>query len=111
MPTQVRTSGARKFFGPGGTLSKWHPTYEYRAGQVSFTTVTTTEMTQLSNEEAALTVRQNRFLASVNLIEALGGGWDALLLPDYEDLRHRRSCVDVVGAIRGNIAPELPPCL
>src|SRR5215813_12001180 len=34
MPTQVRTSGARKFFGPGGTLSKWHPTYEYRAGQV-----------------------------------------------------------------------------
>src|SRR5262249_13046114 len=55
---------------------------EYRAGQVSFTTVTQTEMTLLSNEEAALTVRQNRFLASVNLIQALGGGWDAVLLPD-----------------------------
>jgi NodT family efflux transporter outer membrane factor (OMF) lipoprotein len=84
---------------------------EYRAGQVSFTTVTTTEATLLSNEEAALTVRQNRFLASVNLIQALGGGWDAVLLPDYEELGHRRSCVDVRGAIRGNVAPELPPCL
>src|SRR5215475_854 len=34
MPTQARSSGARKFFGRGGTLSKWHPNYEYRAGQV-----------------------------------------------------------------------------
>jgi NodT family efflux transporter outer membrane factor (OMF) lipoprotein len=84
---------------------------EYRAGTVSFTTVVTNQTTLLANEEAALTVRQNRFLASVNLIAALGGGWDATLLPLYEDLRHRRSCVDVKGAIRGNISPELPPCL
>jgi hypothetical protein len=35
----------------------------------------------LADEEAELTVRQNLFLASVSLIEALGGGWDTVLLP------------------------------
>src|SRR3974377_233365 len=33
MPTQVRTSNARQFFGRRGTLSKWHPNYEFRPGQ------------------------------------------------------------------------------
>src|ERR1700723_1972724 len=37
MPTETRTAArpasARKFFARGGTLSKWHPTYEFRAGQ------------------------------------------------------------------------------
>ena len=34
MPTQARTAGARQFFARGGTLSKWHPNYEFRPGQV-----------------------------------------------------------------------------
>jgi ATP-dependent DNA helicase DinG len=34
MPTEVRTASARQFFGRGGTLSKWHPNYEFREGQV-----------------------------------------------------------------------------
>src|SRR5438132_9101320 len=34
MPTQARTAGARQFFGRGGTLSKWHSSYEFRPGQV-----------------------------------------------------------------------------
>ena len=33
MPTQAKTTGARQFFARHGTLSKWHPKYEYRAGQ------------------------------------------------------------------------------
>ncbi|MEO8368896.1 MAG: helicase C-terminal domain-containing protein [Candidatus Solibacter sp.] len=35
-PTQApRTAAtARQFFGRGGTLSKWHPNYEFRSGQV-----------------------------------------------------------------------------
>ncbi len=40
----------------------------------------------LSDEEAELTVRQNLFLASVSLIEALGGGWDTTLLPDQAQM-------------------------
>jgi ATP-dependent DNA helicase DinG len=34
MPTQARTANARQFFGRGGTLSQWHPNYEFRSGQV-----------------------------------------------------------------------------
>ncbi len=34
MPTQARTSSARSFFSRHGTLSKWHPKYEYRQGQL-----------------------------------------------------------------------------
>ncbi|HYW44345.1 MAG TPA: ATP-dependent DNA helicase [Bryobacteraceae bacterium] len=34
MPTQARPAGARQFFSRHGTLSKWHPKYEFRAGQV-----------------------------------------------------------------------------
>src|SRR5437879_4338817 len=34
MPTQARTAGARQFFSRKGTLSKWHPNYEFRPGQV-----------------------------------------------------------------------------
>jgi NodT family efflux transporter outer membrane factor (OMF) lipoprotein len=84
---------------------------EYRAGTVSFTTVVQNQATLLTNEQTALTVRQARFLASVNLIQALGGGWNIMDLPGYEELRHWRTCVDVVGAIRGRISPELPGCL
>ena len=34
MPTQARTAGAKQFFSRGGTLSSWHPNYEFRPGQV-----------------------------------------------------------------------------
>src|ERR1017187_2163005 len=34
MPTQARTSSARSFFSRHGTLSKWHPKYEFRQGQL-----------------------------------------------------------------------------
>jgi NodT family efflux transporter outer membrane factor (OMF) lipoprotein len=54
---------------------------QFQAGTVAFTTVVVAEVQLLADEEAELTVRQNLFLASVSLIEALGGGWDSLLLP------------------------------
>jgi NodT family efflux transporter outer membrane factor (OMF) lipoprotein len=84
---------------------------EYKAGTVSFTTVVTAQATQLSNEQAALAVRQSRFLAGASLITALGGGWDWAELPGYEELRHWRSCVSIRGAIRGDVGPEMPACL
>src|ERR1700681_4092924 len=34
MPTQARPASARQFFSRQGTLSKWHPNYEFRPGQV-----------------------------------------------------------------------------
>ena len=59
---------------------------QYRVGTVAFTSVVTAQATLLSNEESALTARQNLFVASVSLIQALGGGWDAASLPAIDDL-------------------------
>jgi len=49
---------------------------QYKAGTVPYSSVITAETTRLGNEQTELTVRQNRFVASVALIEAIGGGWD-----------------------------------
>jgi NodT family efflux transporter outer membrane factor (OMF) lipoprotein len=54
---------------------------EYRAGTVAFTTVITAQTTLLADERAALAIQEARLVASVSLIQALGGGWDAALLP------------------------------
>jgi NodT family efflux transporter outer membrane factor (OMF) lipoprotein len=54
---------------------------EYKAGTQNFTTVVTAETTALTDEESLLTTREQRLLAAVNLIVALGGGWDASKLP------------------------------
>jgi len=54
---------------------------QYRVGWVAFTAVVVAEATLFANEQTALTTRQNLFVASVALIEALGGGWDKSKLP------------------------------
>jgi NodT family efflux transporter outer membrane factor (OMF) lipoprotein len=50
---------------------------QYKAGTTPYSSVITSQTTRLSAEETALTVRLDRFTASVGLIEALGGGWNA----------------------------------
>jgi NodT family efflux transporter outer membrane factor (OMF) lipoprotein len=59
---------------------------QYQQGLVNFTTVVTAETTQLSDEITAIDIRQSLFVASVALIEALGGGWDTSLLPSLDGL-------------------------
>lgn len=59
---------------------------QYQQGLVNFTTVVTAETTELSDAITAVDIRQNLFVASVALIEALGGGWDASLLPNLNGL-------------------------
>jgi NodT family efflux transporter outer membrane factor (OMF) lipoprotein len=54
---------------------------EYEAGIVDYTAVITAQTNALGNEQAALAILQNRITASVALIAALGGGWDASQLP------------------------------
>jgi len=49
---------------------------EFNAGTVAYTTVITAVQTLLADQQSALTIQQNRLVASVTLIEALGGGWD-----------------------------------
>jgi NodT family efflux transporter outer membrane factor (OMF) lipoprotein len=54
---------------------------QYRAGTVDYTAVITAQANSLSSQQSALTILQSRLVASVNLIEALGGGWDTTQLP------------------------------
>ncbi|HVT51797.1 MAG TPA: efflux transporter outer membrane subunit [Dongiaceae bacterium] len=54
---------------------------EYEAGLTAYTTVITAQTAELSNQRTALSIRQQRLVASVALIEALGGGWNANDLP------------------------------
>lgn len=61
---------------------------EYSAGTVAYTTVITQQEQLLTNEQSALTVQQNRFLASVALVNALGGGWTTADLPSMATIRN-----------------------
>ena len=54
---------------------------QYHVGWVAFTSVVVAEAALLAAEQSALTTRQNLFVASVALIESLGGGWDRSRLP------------------------------
>ena len=66
---------------------------QFQAGTVAFTTVVVAEIQLLADEEAELTARQDLYLASVSLIDALGGGWDTILLPDQVQLQKDFSLV------------------
>jgi NodT family efflux transporter outer membrane factor (OMF) lipoprotein len=59
---------------------------QYRAGTIAYTTVITEQTTLLSDQQAQLAVQQNRLVASVALVAALGGGWNTGALPSRSDL-------------------------
>lgn len=50
---------------------------QFRAGTVSSTDVVVAEQTALSERRAVITYQEERLVAIVSLIEALGGGWNA----------------------------------
>ena len=53
----------------------------YKGGVVSYLEVTTAQSTALADERAAVDILRRRMTASVSLIKALGGGWNAANLP------------------------------
>jgi NodT family efflux transporter outer membrane factor (OMF) lipoprotein len=55
---------------------------QYKAGTVPYSSVITAQTTRLSAEQTALSVLSTRLQASVALIEALGGGWQASMATD-----------------------------
>ncbi len=82
---------------------------QYQAGTVAFTTVVTAQIQLLADEETELTYRQNLFLASVLLIENLGGGWDTNLLPSRKELEQGFSVLPQLPPNETGPRPELPP--
>jgi len=59
----------------------------YRAGTDSYLNVITTQIIALGDQQTAVTILQQRMSAAVDLIKALGGGWDASTLPSGNALR------------------------
>jgi outer membrane protein TolC len=59
----------------------------YRAGTDSYLNVITTQIIALGDQQTAITILQQRMSAAVDLVKALGGGWDASTLPSKDALR------------------------
>ena len=53
---------------------------QYRAGTANYLAVVVIQAATLSNERTSLTILGRRLTASVALIQALGGGWNASAL-------------------------------
>jgi NodT family efflux transporter outer membrane factor (OMF) lipoprotein len=62
-------------------------TDRYKLGLDPYLDVITAQTSLLSNQQTDVTLRLQQLTASVQLIEALGGGWDASQLPTSGDIR------------------------
>lgn len=62
---------------------------QYKAGTVDYNSVVDVQTAALTNERTSLTLLSNRLTASVQLIAALGGGWDSIELDYLEELDER----------------------
>jgi len=61
-------------------------TAQYKAGTVNYLSVITVQTIALADEKSAVDLKTRRMAASVQLIEALGGGWDSSRLPTTHDV-------------------------
>lgn len=61
-------------------------TVQYKGGVASYLQVITAQTAALDNQRAEVAILTRRMLATVSLIEALGGGWDSSQLPTDRDL-------------------------
>jgi outer membrane protein TolC len=55
-------------------------TTQYRGGLTNYLQVITAQTSVLQNQRTAVEILTRRLVASVSLIQALGGGWDARAL-------------------------------
>jgi outer membrane protein TolC len=62
-------------------------TIQYRGGIANYLQVITAQTSALQNQRSAVNILTRRLVASVSLIQALGGGWDASQLPTSKDLK------------------------
>ena len=65
-------------------------TNQYEGGIVSYLNVVVVNAAALANEQTAVNIQGRRLAASVQLVQALGGGWSAGELPSTRDLAQGR---------------------
>jgi len=65
-------------------------TDRYRLGIDPYLNVITAQTSLLGNQQTAVNLRMQQVTASVQLIEALGGGWDASQLPNGQQIASRK---------------------
>ena len=65
-------------------------TERYKTGIDSYLNVINAQTTLLTNQRNALSVRAQQMTASVQLIKAVGGGWNASELPSVKDLTTKK---------------------
>ena len=61
-------------------------TEQYKGGTVNYLQVITTQTIAVQDEKSAVDLLTRRMTATVQLIQALGGGWDASKLPTTQDV-------------------------
>jgi NodT family efflux transporter outer membrane factor (OMF) lipoprotein len=59
----------------------------YKAGTDSYLNVVTVQTTLLSNQQTYVNVMEQRMTAAVDLVKAVGGGWNASDIPSADALR------------------------
>ncbi|HEY5211365.1 MAG TPA: efflux transporter outer membrane subunit [Stellaceae bacterium] len=84
---------------------------QYLAGTVAYTSVIIAQTTALTNEESALTILQNRLIASVSLISALGGGWTMTALPRESEIKGTPAAGAPIEETSPSLLHELLPFL
>jgi NodT family efflux transporter outer membrane factor (OMF) lipoprotein len=70
----------------------------YRAGTDSYINVITTQNIALGDQLTAVVILQRRMAAAVDLVKAVGGGWDNSTLPSTDSIR----------AVSSNGKPQYP---
>ena len=81
---------------------------QYKAGTVSYLQVITSQTVALQDQIAAVNILTRRLTASVLLVEALGGGWDASQLPSRHDVMAGRIPPPPAGSSQPAPAPQTP---
>ena len=61
----------------------------YKAGTDSYLNVITTQTIALGDERSAVVLLGRRMTSAVNLVVALGGGWDNAQLPTPDQIRSK----------------------
>jgi NodT family efflux transporter outer membrane factor (OMF) lipoprotein len=82
---------------------------QYQQGTVAYTAVITAQTTRLNNEQTALGIMQSRLIASVALVQALGGRWSSAQVPDAGQVKSAKRCPrGSERALRPIAAPAVP---